>query len=400
MLNRGPVAGIYSVNAHGGFEISDTRRVATPSYRDTFTMAALGFRQADAADPLGAFRRQAFFSILRGAGEPSRFDFSAEYEGRHYPMGSHLTQADHLKVHVDFEPYPHEIRLIRDGNVVATGEDSLRIDRPEHGTYRVEIRLQSHPFLSNDVPWILSNPIYLHPPTYGTPNREPPPSACRGAIDLPLAEWRVENDPDSRAELAQTDEHLVLDYQIAKASAASPDRWVALAYRHEVSLEGYDRIQVDAFGDRPMRYWFELREGDTGFVRSLRVVPAPSPDTSGRLAEIKLDETFEVFGSRRSTPLTRADALFLTVNSANSHTDFAASLTIRRVSLCPHLPWGSRALKDPAIADRRPPKPHIEQAQCASRRPWRSKRLAPRRRSRSAHRLATRAPIPAPRIAG
>ena len=335
MLARGPVAGIYSVNAHGGFEVTERSRIATPSYRDNFAMAALGFQRADAADPLGAFRRQAFFSILRGAGEPLHFDFSAEHDGRRYPMGSHLEQADHLEVRIDFEPYPHQIRLIRDGEVVATGEGTVRLDQPESGVYRVEVRLRSHPFLSEDVPWILSNPIYLRPSTYGQPRSLASSVACAGAIELPLADWRVEKDPDSRAELTRSDEHLVLDYRIAPATPAVPDRWVALAYRRELSLQAYDRVQIQAFGDRPMRYWLELRSGGDGFFRSVRIEPIAGTNPSANLAEISLNQTFAVFGSRQTSALTSADALFLTINSANSHTDFAASLTLQEVSLCP-----------------------------------------------------------------
>ena len=52
MLQRAPVSGIFSVNAHGGFALTEETRVRTPSYRDTFSLAALGFQRGAGADPV------------------------------------------------------------------------------------------------------------------------------------------------------------------------------------------------------------------------------------------------------------------------------------------------------------------------------------------------------------
>jgi hypothetical protein len=55
-----------------------------------------------------------------------------------------------------------ELRLLRDGSVVASTEDGASLDFEARvpGVYRVEARLRHR---GRTLTWILSNPIYLRP---------------------------------------------------------------------------------------------------------------------------------------------------------------------------------------------------------------------------------------------
>jgi hypothetical protein len=73
------------------------------------------------------------------------------------PMGAEAEFADQ-SLHVRL-PRPAELRLLRDGAVIAAVEDaSLDSAAPGPGVYRVEARL---PYRGRTLTWILSNPIYL-----------------------------------------------------------------------------------------------------------------------------------------------------------------------------------------------------------------------------------------------
>jgi hypothetical protein len=59
-------------------------------------------------------------------------------------------------------PFRKEIRLLRDGRVIASSrEDTLRAPAEGPGVYRVEVYLKERSPLGRDIPWIVSNPIYL-----------------------------------------------------------------------------------------------------------------------------------------------------------------------------------------------------------------------------------------------
>ena len=59
-------------------------------------------------------------------------------------------------------PFRKEVRLLRDGRVIASSrENSLRAPAEGPGVYRVEVYLKERSPLGADIPWIVSNPIYL-----------------------------------------------------------------------------------------------------------------------------------------------------------------------------------------------------------------------------------------------
>lgn len=100
-----------------------------------------------ARDSLAAARGFAFWAET---GDP-RPDAGVVVMGAEAPAGEYV-----LRVRL---PRPAEVRLVRDGRVVASAEAAqLDHEASGPGVYRVETRLRAH---GRDRTWILSNPIYL-----------------------------------------------------------------------------------------------------------------------------------------------------------------------------------------------------------------------------------------------
>jgi oxalate decarboxylase/phosphoglucose isomerase-like protein (cupin superfamily) len=69
-------------------------------------------------------------------------------------MGEELAFEPGRELHVH-TPQPAEIRLLRDGEIVATASaNELHHPIERYGIHRVEVRLRNRP-------WIYSNPVYI-----------------------------------------------------------------------------------------------------------------------------------------------------------------------------------------------------------------------------------------------
>jgi hypothetical protein len=151
-----------SSNAHGGFHITPGLSIRMPSYADTFSFAAMGIDRLYASDPEAAIRSGDFFNCIRGAAEPERFEFSARYGMHRFPSGSDAPAKSTLHVEVQAAKQATRLVLKKDGVVIReiTG-DHLDLENPGAGVYRVEVFLVTHTLLQSNVPWILSNPIFV-----------------------------------------------------------------------------------------------------------------------------------------------------------------------------------------------------------------------------------------------
>jgi hypothetical protein len=70
----------------------------------------------------------------------------------------------HVEVQVDAQPGKQETRLVlkKDGPTIREiVGDHLDFKNAAAGVYRVEVFLVGHPLLPVNVPWILSNPIFV-----------------------------------------------------------------------------------------------------------------------------------------------------------------------------------------------------------------------------------------------
>jgi len=186
-LQRGKTWGFEASDAHGGFRVGSWLAMKVPSYADTFSFVGMGIARRYEADPEAAVRSGDFFNCVRGAGEPKRFEFSARLGLQEIPSGGDAPVNSSLHVSVQVANWAVRVVLKKDGAEVreAVG-DHLDLDDAAAGVYRVEVFLVGHPLLRADVPWILSNPIFV-----GV-EREPLPGRRFTTIRAqlgPRAEW-------------------------------------------------------------------------------------------------------------------------------------------------------------------------------------------------------------------
>ena len=171
------IAGYFSADAH-------------LYYRGIFALLRLhvlvdGPGGADRADAgaeeaviWDALRHGRFYNAVEAVADARGFRFDAETvpgkgagtgprRGRAYRMGDTIAPGAAAAGAVLFKaraprPFRREIRLLRDGRVIAlTAGDALRAPSEGPGVYRVEVYLKERSPLRADIPWIVSNPIYL-----------------------------------------------------------------------------------------------------------------------------------------------------------------------------------------------------------------------------------------------
>ncbi|GMR23575.1 MAG: hypothetical protein BMS9Abin37_2017 [Acidobacteriota bacterium] len=317
LLTRGQVWAFYAANAHGGFPLTEELKLGVPSYRTALSYVGFGIDRKFEGQIERAIRDGQFFSIVRGAGEPSRFELVRDEDGQ-VRVSLEVDDAEELST---------RIVLKHDGLVAAeTEENELFFQATTPGVYRVEVYLEDHALLSSDVPWILSNPIFV--------NVEPPESRLEGlecadidAVDL--SAFHVENDDESSASLElDPSGSLELTYDLSKATHDKVDRWVALALRQPIDLSRYRGIYIGGTGPRPMRYWIEVRAGDKGYYATFKV------DQESRASAIPWSRFYPTVGERDSIPLAEIDAIFIAVNTSSSRTGFSSELTLTEIGWC------------------------------------------------------------------
>ncbi len=184
---RAAIAGYFSADAH-------------LYYRGIFALLRLHVlvdgpsRTAGGADPADAdadgaavwrsLHRGRFYNAVEAVADASGFRFEAWEEKndgsagtasdgpaghrrRSYGMGDTIAIGTTAPKKIRFQAlmqsrFRKEIRLLRDGRVIAaTRESRLSVPAEGPGVYRVEVYLKERTPLQADIPWIVSNPIYL-----------------------------------------------------------------------------------------------------------------------------------------------------------------------------------------------------------------------------------------------
>ncbi len=180
-LQRGKIWGFLASDAHGGFHITRWLSIKVPSYEDTFSLAGMGIGRQYESNPEAAIRSGDFFNCIRGAGEPERFEFTARHGSERFPSGSDAPANSSLQVEVQAANQTVRLVLKKDGAAVREIEgDRLDLENASAGVYRVEVFLVGHPFLRANVPWILSNPIFVG--AVGEPTPAQPSTAIRAQL--------------------------------------------------------------------------------------------------------------------------------------------------------------------------------------------------------------------------
>jgi len=117
------------------------------------------------AQIFGALRQGRFYNAIEAARPARGFLFWAERGQASFEMGSTIPFDPKAQVTLRVRaPFPFKVNthLIRNGETILSSEErdiSLTPELP--GVYRVEINLRGWSPLAQNVPWIISNPIFL-----------------------------------------------------------------------------------------------------------------------------------------------------------------------------------------------------------------------------------------------
>jgi hypothetical protein len=112
---------------------------------------------------LEALRKGSFYNAIDAAAEAHGFRLWGESADERVPMGGNIITNSSASLHVK-APFPFltEAHLLHNGNLVLrSSKDEFIYETEEPGHYRVEVYLKERSPLDKNIPWILSNPIFL-----------------------------------------------------------------------------------------------------------------------------------------------------------------------------------------------------------------------------------------------
>ncbi|MFO7866458.1 MAG: hypothetical protein R6V02_06565 [Candidatus Aminicenantes bacterium] len=155
---RRPLYGYYAADAHmfykALFSLLRLHVLLEKSLDSDFKTAS--------AQIYTALSQGRFYSGIDGAADTSGFRFWAENPDGRIPMGSSAPLTSATRLHIELPAAQLcRVRLIHNGSVLPLQPEKHIQFKPENpGFYRVEVTLKKS-LLSENCPWILSNPIYL-----------------------------------------------------------------------------------------------------------------------------------------------------------------------------------------------------------------------------------------------
>jgi hypothetical protein len=110
-----------------------------------------------------ALRRGKFYNAIDAASKAKGFKFWATNGNKITPMGETLffNSPVTLEIEAPF-PFAKEVHLLLNGKpILHSREKAVSFESSEPGTYRVEVYLRGKSPLARQIPWIVSNPIFL-----------------------------------------------------------------------------------------------------------------------------------------------------------------------------------------------------------------------------------------------
>lgn len=284
LLAQRDTAGFAGSDAHSRIDLTDALHVRFPSYASLFALVKThvvlgapltGDAGRDTSTILDALRRGASYVAVDGLAPAGGFSFTLESaEGRHtmgetVPVDTAGPGGSMRLVAGGRLPAGTRLTLLRDGHAIAERAGSITIPVPGPGSYRVEARLPGW-----TVPWILSNPIYVHDEP--TRQRRVARAAWPSDAQAPRARDTIETfdgdttftagaDPSSQAVV-----DVVVDPRNGHDGPASarlrfrlgagPNASCELATRQARNLTGRTGLVFSIRSDAPYRIWVQVRD--------------------------------------------------------------------------------------------------------------------------------------------
>lgn len=284
MLAQRATPGIVGADAHSRVVLRKQAALRFPSYESLFNLARnhvlLRAPLSGEAAPDGAALLQALASgrsyvALDALAPAGGFFYAVEGNERSWTLGETVPAGPGLVARAGGRLPPQaRLVLLRDGQPFAEGRGSLEANISQRGVYRVEVRLPRW-----DVPWIVSNPIYVFDPgtieqrvrreAWPAAERPPEPALVIESFDSPPA-FGAEFDASSRVSPEIVDPAGGEDggaagrirFSLGRPSRAGAHVWCALVNRGERDLSGRRGLVFWIKGDGVYRIWLQVRDAN------------------------------------------------------------------------------------------------------------------------------------------
>jgi hypothetical protein len=250
-----------------------------PSYEQVFRAFSISLPQlrlsgdaaTDARALLTEIRSGHVYSSVEALAAPAMLSFTARSGDARATGGDLLPPAGPVAFHVSTNaPRGAEVRLLKDGSPIANSSEAT-LDfqaSAEPAVYRVEVRLPARQG-SADVPWILSNPVYVRvrDEEWSRPARAAATTARVLYGDGPATAWTIENSAEAAGAIdvvgaVPRGTQLLARYALGGSDGDAS--FVALSVPVDASIVSYDRVTFTARADRPMRVSVQLRRPGAG----------------------------------------------------------------------------------------------------------------------------------------
>ena len=282
LLAARDVPGIAGADAHARLALSKSIVLRVPSYASMLGLvqnhvlleAPLdGEAQRDGPAIVAALARGRSYVGVDALAPADGFSFVAEAGAERWTMGDTVAPRPGLRLRAGGRvPAGARLTLLRDGREAQRGEGAVGLDSVPPGVYRVEVRLPQW-----DVPWVLSNPIYVFPPDAAEARKrraawpsEPPAPPRTKVIDTFDGFTLFEPAADSYSSLEKPmlDPHggedgkgaARLAFRLGVPDAGHRDVFCGIENRQARDLTGYSGLVFAIRGDGAYRIWVQVRD--------------------------------------------------------------------------------------------------------------------------------------------
>jgi hypothetical protein len=282
LLAARDVPGIAGADAHARIAVRRDWALRLPSYRSMFglfrnhVLLDAPLRAAPEHDGpaiVAALARGRSYLAVDALAPADGFSFVAEAGPDRWTMGDTVAPRPDLRLRAGGRvPAGARVTLLRDGRTVGEAEGSVALDSVTQGVYRVEVRVPGW-----DVPWILSNPIYVFPPEEAGKRRqraewpaEPVAPAAAALVDSFDSATVFQPASDPRSFLAAPLLDPVggadgrgaarLQFRLGIPDPGHPHVYCAMVNRQERNLTGRSGLVFAIKGDGVYRIWVQVRD--------------------------------------------------------------------------------------------------------------------------------------------
>jgi hypothetical protein len=298
-----PAAGITGADAHNRVAVLRESGPRFPSYESVFGLAVnhvllerplSGDAAADGRAIVEALAGGRSYVGLDALAPADGFFFTAEGASGRATMGETIAVDPAPRLRAGGRlPEGARLRLLRDGSALNDSQTGLDLPAPGPGVYRIEVRVPGW-----DVPWVLSNPIYVFGPAEAEQRRQRaawPVASEAPAAAAVLDDFEGPTRFEPGAIPADALEGGLLDpqggedgrgaarlrFRLDPPTPAQPHTFAAMIDRTPRDIAGRTGLVFSIRADRVYRVWVQVRdenpasadEGTEWWFASVRTAP-------------------------------------------------------------------------------------------------------------------------------